>query len=149
MRARTIDTIWVTRVFVLIYVLLGFSTANASFWCQGSATSSHLESNPIGECWNVCNVGNDEHSEETINEGIVLSAEASDCFDTPVHFSVITPSNRTSPLSKIATTDIDPITLPFNPAKSSMAVHLAKLAIPAQLPISQSLMALRTTILLH
>ncbi len=148
MLTSTLHTTWVTRFFVLIYLVISVSTANASFWCHASGSSSHLESNPIGECWASPPFGEDEFQccEETTE---FLSVQGEDCFDSPVHSLVITPANRTSPLSKITATDLDPINPHHIPVKSSGTALIADLSIVSTLPHSQILTALRTVILLH
>ena len=151
MLTNTLHTTWITRFFVLIYLLISVSNANASFWCQESGSSSHLESNPAGECWTVSPLEDDERlcCEETTKPGVFLSVQEDDCFDSPVYSSVLTPSNRMSPLSKIATTDIALTTLPFIHSNDSGIAHFANLTLASQLPHHQALTALRTVVLLH
>ena len=151
MLTSTLHTTWITRFFVLIYLLISVSTANASFWCHDSDSTSHLESNPVGECWAVSPLEEDEFlcCEAITKTGVFLSVQGESCFDYPVYSSVLTPSNRTSPLSKIATTDIALINLSFIPSKDSGVARFANLILASQLPRPQSLTALRTVILLH
>ncbi|MDX2496164.1 MAG: hypothetical protein QNK27_14480, partial [Desulfuromusa sp.] len=131
MLTSTLHTTWVTRFFVLVYLLISVSTANASFWCQKSDGSSHLESNPVGECWTVSPLVEDELlcCGESSQPGVFLSVQGDDCFDSPVYSSVITPSNRNSPRSKIATTDIDLFNLPFVPTNSVGIARFANLTL--------------------
>lgn len=151
MLTSTLHTRWVTRFFVLIYLLISVSTAHSSFWCHASECSSHLESNPIGECWVFPSLGEDELQccEEITESGAFLSAQGEDCFDSPVYSSVITSANRTSPLSKITATDLDPLNPHHIPAKSSGTALIADLPITSKLPLTQILTALRSVILLH
>ena len=151
MLTSILQTTWITRFFVLIYLLISVSTTNASFWCQEPESTSHLESNPVGECWAVSPLEEDELlcCEEITEPGVFLSAQGESCFDYPVYSSVLTPSNRTSPLSKIATTDIALITLSFIPSTDSGVARFANLTLASQLPRPHSLTALRTVILRH
>ncbi|MDA3904222.1 MAG: hypothetical protein PF441_12345 [Desulfuromusa sp.] len=151
MLTHTLHAKWITRFFVLIYLLLSFSTANASFWCQRVESHSHLEFNPVGQCWAVCHTIDDElqQSEKVAQTGLFLSVVEEDCLDSPVYSSVITPSNRTSPLSKMTATDIDQTHLPFIPAQKSGVARFANLSLASQLPPPQAVMALRTVILLQ
>ena len=146
MLTSTLHTKWVTRYFVLIYLLINVSTANAYFWCQDSGSSSHLESNPVGECWALPPLGADEFQccEEITELGEFLSVQGEDCFDSPVHSSVVTSANRTSPLSKITATDLAPINPHHISVKSSGAARVADLSIASMLPLPQILTALRT-----
>lgn len=145
------STLWITRFFLLIYVLISVSTANASFWCQESGSPSHLESNPVGECWALSALEKDELlcCEKITQPGVFLSVPGEYCFDYPAYSSVLTSSNRISPLIKIATTDIALITLSFSPSKESGVARFANLTLASQLPHPQALTALRTVILLH
>lgn len=151
MLTSTLHTTWLTRFFMLIYLLISVSTANASFWCQEAESTSHLELNPVGECWVISPLEKEELPccEKTTQPGVFLSGQEEDCFDYPVHSSVLTPSNRTSPLSKIATIDIALKSLPFVPSKDSRSARLANLTLASQLPHPQALTALRTVILRH
>jgi len=151
MLTSTLHTTWITRFFVLIYLLISVSTTNASFWCQESESTSHLESNPVGECWAVSPLEKDELlcCEEIPEPGVFLSVQGEDCFDYPAYPSVLSSSNRTSPLSKIATIDIALITLPFTPSTDSGVARFANLTLASHLPHLQALTALRTVVLLH
>lgn len=151
MLANTLHTTWGMRFFVLIYLLISVSTSHASFWCHDSESSSHLESNPIGECWAVTPLEEDELlcCEVMTIPGVFLSVQGGDCFDSPVYSSTLTPSNRTSPLSKIATTDIVLIIRPFISFKDSGGARFSPLNLVSQLPHPQALSDLRTVILRH
>ncbi len=151
MLTRTLHTKGVTQFFVLIYLLLSFSTANASFWCQGMESSFRLESNPVGKCWTACPPVDDElqYSEETTRTGVFLSVAEDVCFDFPVCSSVLPPQNRNSPASKFSATDIDPINLLFIPSHSLGAARFANPTLTFPLLPPQALTALRTVVLLH
>lgn len=149
MSTSTLHTTWVTRFFVLIYLLISVSTANASFWCQDSGGSSHLETNPVGECWDAPEKNEIQCCEVATGSGVFLSVPGDDCFDSPVHSSVVTSANRTSPLSKITATDLAPINLQHISAKSSGATRFSDLPLASDLPLPQILTALRTVILLQ
>jgi hypothetical protein len=150
MLANTLHKKWLTRFFVLIYLLLSFSIANASFWCHGQEDSLRLEFNPSGQCWTSSNSVDDDpqHSEKTATTDPFWSALGGGCFDSPAYSSVITPSNRTSPLPKISTAN-SAIPLSFNPACTSEAMRLASVTVRSQLPTPQVLQTLRTVVLLH
>ncbi len=151
MLTSTLNAKRVTRFYVLIYLLLSFSSANASLWCQGAEGHSRLESNPVGKCWTACQPVADElrHNEVTADIGVFWSAQGNDCLDSPVYSSVITPSNRTSPLNKISENDIDPIHLSLIPAPNSGNARFFNLISSSQLPHPQALTALRKVVLLH
>ncbi len=142
---------WVTWTFVLIYLLLSTRTGNASFWCQGTENSSHLESNPVGECWTVCHPEEEDHpsSDDASRAEVAVSAIVDDCFDSPVYFSAITHSTQTDPKHKIDVSEIGSIGLTFIPANSSWDARFAALLRASQLPPPQALMALRAVVLLH
>ncbi len=153
MLISTLQTTWITRFFVLIYLLISVSPVNASFWCQKAESTSHLELNPAGECWAIAPLEEDGDGarccEEVPNPGVSLSVQGQSCFDYPVYSSVLTSSNRTTPLSKIATTDITLTVLPFISSRDSGDARFANQTLASQLPRSQSLTAIRTVILLH
>lgn len=153
MLTRTLHTTWITRFFVLIYLLISVTPVNASFWCQKAESTSHLELNPAGECWVVAPLeedgDGDQCCEEVPKPGVSLSVQGKSCFDYPAYSSVLTPSNRTTPLSKIVTTDITLTALHFISFKDSGAVRSANLTLASQLPRAQFLTAIRTVILLH
>lgn len=151
MLTRTLHTKWFTRFFLLIYLLLSFSTANASFWCQGAENTSRLEFNSFGQCFNNCQPVDDEsqHGEKATTTGVFWSALVWDCFDSPVYSSIITPSNRTSPLSKIAAPDIASVNSSFIPAQIIVAARYANLTFATQLPTPHALTTLRTVVLLR
>src|SRR6056297_2122149 len=125
----TIYKKWLTRLFVLIYLLLGLSTANASFWCHEEENFSRLEFNSIGQCWTSCNRVDDNlpHSEETATTESLLSALGMDCLDTPVYSSTITRSNRSSALSKTAPVNRDVLHLSSHPAHNPDPARLTSL----------------------
>ncbi len=151
MLTSTIHTRWIARLFVLIYLLISVSTANACFWCQGTENTSHLELNPVGSCWALPALEDDELSccKEITKQGVSLSVPEEACFDYPVYSSVLIPSNRTSPLSKITALDITLTPLPSTPCKPSGIARFANLTHASQLPHHQALTAMRTVILLH
>jgi len=147
----TIYKKWLTRLFVLIYLLLGLSTANASFWCHEEENSSRLEFNSIGQCWTSCNRvdANLPHGEETATTESLLSVLDMDCLDTPVYSSTILRSSRTSPLSKTGPANPDALYPSYNPACSSEPARLTNVSSASRLPTPQVLTTLRTVVLLH
>jgi hypothetical protein len=149
MLTSPLHTIWVARFFILIYLLISVSTANASFWCHEPGSSPHFESNPAGECFPARPAENDECCEKTTEPGVLLSVQMEGCFDAPVYSSVITPANRTSPLNKITATDLSQINPRRTLIKSSGTAHVFDLSIASKLPLSQTLKALHSVILLH
>ena len=139
------------RFFVLLYLLFSFSAANASVWCQGGECSSRLEFNSVGQCRTFCQTVDAElkHSAAATDSGLFLSNPAGGCFDSPVYSSLITPTNRTNPLSKIAAAEIDPLHLPLQPTKSFWGGRFAPLTSALRLPPLLAMTALRTVVLLH
>lgn len=151
MLATTLHIKWVTRLFVLTYLLLSISTANASFWCHGAKNSSHLESNPIGKCWNLCYLENDSPQQrvESTQTEVFLSVPGDDCFDSPVCSPVLTSSNRPNTLSRVVAANFDSANLPFISDPTSGVTRFSNLGLPSQLPTPQTLRALRTVVLLY
>lgn len=151
MLTNSLHTKWIMRFFVLIYLLLNFSTANASFWCQGEESSSHLESNAIGKCWTNCppESGANQQSMVTTQTAVFSSEQGEDCLDSPVHSSALTSLHRTSTPNKILATDFDTINPPHTPNSGIEVRRFANLSLPAHLPASQAIKALRTVVLLH
>ena len=142
---------WATRTFVLIYLLLSASTGNASFWCQGNEKSSHLESNPVGECWTVCHPEEDDHSgsDDASREEVAVSALVDDCFDSPANPLSLAHSTQVDPQQKIDVGETGLTCLPFTSLDRSGDARFASLIRASQLPPPKALMALRTVVLLH
>ena len=147
----SLHTKWITRLFVLIYLLLSLSTANASFWCHDEERSSHLESNPIGKCWTNCPPDTDatQLTSATTQSAVFSSEQGDDCLDSPVYTSALTSSHRTNAPTRILATDYDTINLPHIPNLSIEVTHFANLNLPAHLSVPQTIKALRTVVLLH
>ena len=141
---------WITRFFLLVYLLLALSTANASFWCQDEKSSFHLESNPIGKCWTNDHLNTDATQQTVPTQSTVFSSEpGEDCIDSPVYSSALTSSHRTNSLNRVHATAFDTINIPHIPALSLKVTRYANLSRPARLPAPQTLKALRTVVLLH
>lgn len=151
MLANSLQTKWVARSLVLIYLLLITSTGNAFFWCQDAENYSHLESNPSGTCWTPCNPEAEKQkcNEQTSKASAAISSDLGDCFDSPAYSSVITPSNQNRPKSKATVIDINTPNPPFILAKRLSAESLGNPLHVHQLPPRQALTALRTVALLH
>lgn len=147
----TLHTLKATRLLVLICLLISVSSANASFWCQKSDNSSHLESNLLGQCWTPSPLNEDELQccDRSTEKPVTLSVHDDGCFDSPVFTSVITPSNRMSPPSKMTPTESVLFGLPFIPTTNAGVAAFARQAPAQQLPSHQALTALRTVILRH
>ena len=141
----------ITRFFVLIYLLLSFSTAHASFWCLDEESSPHLESSPIGKCWTNCpgNTDAGRQSIVTTQAAVFLSEQVDDCLDSPAYTSAVTSSHRTNTPNRIFATDFDTVTLSSISAPGLEVTRFANLSRPADLPIPQKIKVLRTVILLH
>ncbi len=150
MLISTLHSRWFRRIFVLIYLLLSFSTVNASFWCQDEQNSLHLESSPIGKCWIDCDPKEPTlHQEvEPATAQLFWTISEGDCLDSPAFSSALTSSLRTNSPNKVAILDIDSIfPLIGNPdleVSGSVNQHLSY-----QLPTTQILAALSTVVLLH
>lgn len=152
MLTATLHKRWLTRFFVLSYLLLSLGTANASFWCHEEENSSRLEFNLTGRCWTSCNTLEEDfpYSGEAAAAAATLgSAVGVDCLDTPVHSSTITRSNRTSPLNKIAPANIAAHHPSYNPAHLAEPAYFTGINSAAQLPTPQGLTTLSTVVLLH
>jgi hypothetical protein len=151
MLTSRLHTRWITRFFVLLYLLLSFSTANAAFWCQGEQDSPHLESSPIGKCWTNCSSEDASLLQDKAHSGVPLfwSAPEDECLDSPVYSSVLPSSVRTNSATRIAAIDFDSVHIPFITTSGSAATHFGFQKPPFQLPATQTLAALRTVVLLH
>ncbi len=151
MLTSSLHTKWIMRFFLMIYLLLSFSTANASFWCLDEESSSHLESSPIGKCWTNCPPDTDANLQAivTTQAAVFSSEQGEDCLDSPVHSSALTSSQRTSTPNKVFTNDFDKDDLPHIPNLSVEGTRFANLSLPTHLPTPQTLKALRTVVLLH
>lgn len=142
---------WVMRFFVLIYLLLSFSTASASFWCHGEQRSSYLESGPVGRCWTACGsegVRLKDHTELNKAE-LSRMMPGDDCLDLQVYSSALTSSTRSNVPHRIVVLDIDPADYPFVTLPGFEASPVIKQSIPSRLPPTQTSAALRTIVLLH
>ena len=151
MLTNSLHTKWIMRFFVLIYLLLSFSTANASFWCLDEESSSHLESSPIGKCWTNCPPDTDANQQAivTTQAAVFSSEQGEDCLDSPVHTSALTSSQRTSTPSKVLATDFDTDDLTHIPNLNVEGTRFTNLSLPTHLPTPQTLKAQRTVVLLH
>lgn len=145
------QTKWITWIFILIYLLLSTSTVNASFWCQGTETSSHLESNPVGECWTVCHPEEEDHpsSDDSSREEVAVSSIVDDCFDSPAYSSALTHSTQTDPQHKVDVCETGSTSLTYVSTNSVGCDRFYALICAAQLPPPQALTALRTVVLLN
>lgn len=148
MLMNSLQTKWVARFFVLAYLLLITSTANA-FWCQDVEADSHLESNPAGTCWFPCTPEEQEaqRNEQAPAAGMAFSAEGEDCFDSPVHSSGIIPSNQKEPKNKTTVTETNSFNSFFS-LDRRLTADLGYPGVAHQLPPQQALIALRTISLL-
>ena len=151
MLTSSLHTRWITRFFVLIYLLLSFSTANASFWCLEEESSSHLETSPIGKCWTNCPPNTDatQQTSVTTQTAVFSSEQEQDCLDSPVYTSALTSSQRTSTPNKVLATDFDTFYSPHIPNPGIEVSRFTSLNLPTYLPIPQTIKALRTVVLLH
>ena len=152
MLTSTRQTKWIARFYVLIYLLLSTSAANASFWCQGAEASSHLESSPAGKCLADCALDAEapQFRNATIKTAATLSGmAAADCFDSPACLSALPPSNQSSPRSKVAVIDLCTSDLFLFSAINSNYVNAGNPSFIFQLPPRQAMTALRTVALLH
>ena len=147
----SLQTNWIARFFILIYLLLITSTGNAFFWCQDLESSVHLESNLSGTCWNPCAPGEKErqHRDKSSNTSEAFSLDMGDCIDSPVHSSAITPANQHRTKNKSALTDINTTNPSWLQTKSFRAESPGSLYLAQRLPPRQALTALRTIVLLH
>jgi len=147
MLISTLHTRLVTRLFVLIYLLLSFSTANAAFWCLDEQSSPHLETNPIGKCWIDCDP--EDPALQSNKAEVNWTTSENDCLDSPAYSSALTSTFRTNSPNRIAALDIDSINHPLITNQASEASLFVNLNLPTQLPTTQTLAALRTVVLLH
>ncbi|SEA48614.1 hypothetical protein SAMN05660420_02255 [Desulfuromusa kysingii] len=151
MLINILQATWIARSFMLIFLLISASTTHASFWCHEPGRTAHLMSNPVGECWAASSHAESELrcADKITETSVFFSTDEDDCIDSPVCSSVLTSSNRTSPLSKITTSDIALIATRFNNPTASGIVSFSHLPLASRLPHPQALTALRTVILRH
>jgi len=151
MLKNSLHTKWVVRFFVLIYLLLMTGTGNAFFWCKDAESHPHLESTPGGKCWMPCPSEPEEHQgfKHTPNAKVVFSSAKGDCIDLPAISSAITSSNQNRAKNKVSITVINTPDSPDIQAERFSVENLSGPAPAHQLPLRQSLTALRTIVLLH
>ena len=151
MFTNTLHKKWIARFLVLIYLVLSASTGSASFWCQGAETSSHLESNPVGECWTVCHPEEEgpPSSDDASREEVAVSAIVDDCFDSPAYSSALTHSTQTDPQHKVDVSEVGSTSLAYVSTNSAGCDRFYALIRAAQLPPPLALTALRTVVLLN
>lgn len=137
---------WLTRIIILSYVLFGSGLSQALVWCQESSDFSHLEYIPAGSCYQTCFPQDDGRIvEDQTGDHFVFQAEADHCLDILLSFSHTFSSDAN---------DITPLSVPddsFFPHDFSDPAAIANLSylnLLAQPPPSQSLVALRTIVLL-
>jgi len=142
---------WILRLMVMVYLLLSFGTANATFWCHSDENSSHLELNPAGKCWDIGSPdsGEFQHGMTTLKAEDVSSLPEGDCLDTPVFTSTL-PTSKPANLLNINPTDSFGTTnLSHIPALNSERKGLVTHSLPAYQPEPHRLKALRTVVLLR
>lgn len=151
MLTRALQTKWILRLMVMVYLLLSFGTANATFWCHSDENSSHLELNPAGKCWDICSPDTGEFQQglKTLKTEGISSLPENDCLDTPVLTSTLPTSKptsllNTSPTSSFGTTNISHI-LALNLEFKGLVKH----SLSAHLPEPHTLKVLRTVVLLR
>jgi len=136
---------------VMVYVLLSFGTANATFWCHSDENSSHLELNPAGKCWDICSPDSGEFQQglKTLKSEGISSLPKNDCLDTPVFTSTLPASKPISllninPASSFVTTNVSQ-TLALDLEFKGLVNH----SLSAYLPEPHTLKVLRTVVLLR
>ncbi|SHJ91595.1 hypothetical protein SAMN02745165_03531 [Malonomonas rubra DSM 5091] len=147
MSISTLHTRWITRLFVLIYLLLSFSTANAAFWCLDEQNPPHLETSPIGKCWTDCDPENP--TLQSNKTELFWATAEEDCLDSPVYSSALTSTARTNFANRVALPDIDSLNPPLIANPDLEVSRFVNLNLPSRLPTSQAISALRTVVLLH
>jgi hypothetical protein len=147
MLTSALQTKWILRLMALIYLLLSFGTANATFWCQADEKSPHLELNPIGQC--SSDTGDSRHGLKTLEAESVSSLPGEDCLDSPVFTSTLPTSKPTSLLNKAPVDSFCTISLPHILELSLELQGLVNHSLSACLPEIQPLKALRTVVLLR
>jgi len=142
---------WIMQLMVLIYLLLSFSAANATFWCQTDENPPQLEVNPIGQCQVKCS-----SDSELLQQRSKISQSASpfflqveDCLDSPALTSTLPSSKSTDLLKKNPASPFDTTYLPHIPELNLGMTHLASRILPGNLLELQRLKVLRTVVLLR
>ncbi len=150
MLTNVLQTKWIVRLMVLIYLLLSFNAANATFWCQADE-DSHLEVNPVGQCWVDCSPGS-----EALQPGWKGPQPASssytpgdDCLDLPVFTSVLPNSKKAGLLHKNPASLFATHHLPAVPELNLEITGLVNPLLSDYLPEAQTLTVLRTVVLLR
>jgi len=142
---------WITRLFMLTYLLIGIGVNNNLFWCQGPEDFSHVEYNQSGLCQALQNACQTTSIQGIRNgqpswESSITTSESS-CLDSQLslpHISSLrSDSNALFPPAVIApvfdlSTQI--------PQPNSI---FSKLNLVAQPPPLQALTSIRTTVLLN
>jgi hypothetical protein len=135
------------RLFVLIYLLLSFSTANASFWCLEEQSSPHLKSSPIGKCWTDCDPA--DSTLQPAKTELFWATDEEDCLDSPIYSSALTSTPRTNLANRIAVLDSNSLNPPLIANPGLEVSRFVNLNLPSRLPTTQAISALRTVVLLH
>lgn len=147
MLISTLHTRWITRLFVVVYLLLSFSTANAAFWCLKEQSSPHLELSPIGKCVNDCDP--DDPTLQPAKMKLFWATAEEDCLDAPVYSLALTSTPRTKLANRIALPDTDSLNPPLIASLGLEVSRFVNLNLPSRLPTTQAISALRTVVLLH
>lgn len=142
---------WIMLLMVLIYLLLSFGTANATFWCHSDEDSSHLKVNPIGKCLVNCSADS-----ELPQQGSKIPQSASlsfslgdDCLDSPVLTSTLPSPKLSDLLIKNLAASFDTTYPPYTPELNLVVTPLARHNLPGYLTEHQTLQVLRTVVLLR
>ncbi|HMB16065.1 MAG TPA: hypothetical protein VKN62_07090 [Pelovirga sp.] len=146
-----LQTKWILRLMVMVYLLLSVGTANATFWCHSDESSSHLELNPVGKCWDTCSPdsGKFQQGLKTLKAEGVSSLPEDDCLDTPVFTSTLPTSKPTSLLDTNPSSSFDTTNLSHILELSLEIKGLVNYSLPAYLPEPHRLKVLRTAVLLR
>jgi hypothetical protein len=140
----------VAGFILLLFLLFTIDSANA-FWCTGAENIAHLESNAVGECWGRCHSeGSDRQTlSRSLAKSVQLKAGGDNCVDTPIH-SYLTLSDQFELSQPDFTVELSSWEEEQSARPSiDVADWQRQRIIAQQLPPPQSLIALRTVVLLH
>ena len=142
---------WIMQLMVLIYLLLSFSAANATFWCQTDENPPQLEVNPIGQCQVKCSSDSEllQQRSKISQSANPFFSQVEDCLDSPAFTSTLPSSKSTDLLKKNPASPFDTTYLPHIPELNLGMTHLASRILPGNLLELQRLKVLRTVVLLR
>lgn len=136
-----------TAFLLLAYLIVGLGVSNALLLCKESETFSHVEFNPAGQCQSSClpptiNQNNPEWPSPSSFSGQTFA----DCQDSQVSL-FHAPASRAQSIP-LAPSTLGELVVQVSSNQHPNTAKLVRLSLAAQPPPSQTLLSLRTIVLL-